>query len=177
MNRRVKNKFSNQRGKNLTQQRTITLINGDGIGQEVIPAARSVIQALNLPVTIATAEAGFGTFERVGDALPPETLAPVRRQRCRAVRRDPVAHDQGRGLQKPDLTLRRHFDLFANLRPALGGGIDLLVVRENTEGMYSGRERWKTTAAPPFWSASLRPKPRSASSGSAVSKRGRGAAS
>ena len=51
------------------------------------------------------------------------------------------------GYRSPILTLRRHFDLFANLRPAFGGGIDLLVVRENTEGMYSGRERLEDDGA------------------------------
>ncbi len=141
MNRRVKNKFSNQRGKNLTQQRTITLINGDGIGQEVIPAARVVVEALNLPVTIATAEAGFGTFERVGDALPPETLAQCAASDAVLFGANQSPMTKVAGYKSPILTLRRHFDLFANLRPALGGGIDLLVVRENTEGMYSGRER------------------------------------
>ncbi len=122
-------------------QKIITLINGDGIGQEVVPAARTVIEALNLPITIQTAEAGFGTFEQVGNALPPETLKLC--ETSDAVLFGATQSPMGKveGYRSPILALRRHFDLFANLRPALGNGIDLLVVRENTEGMYSGRER------------------------------------
>ena len=119
----------------------ITLINGDGIGQEVIPAARTVIEALNLPITIQTAEAGFGTFERGGDALPPETLALCADSDAVLFGATQSPMTKVAGYKSPILTLRRHFDLFANLRPALAGEIDLLVVRENTEGMYSGRER------------------------------------
>ncbi|MCC6805339.1 MAG: isocitrate/isopropylmalate dehydrogenase family protein [Anaerolineae bacterium] len=120
---------------------TITLINGDGIGQEVIPAARVVIEALKLPITIQMADAGFGTFERVGDALPPETLAQCADSDAVLFGATQSPMTKVAGYRSPILMLRRHFDLFANLRPAFGGKIDLLVVRENTEGMYSGRER------------------------------------
>lgn len=120
---------------------TIVLINGDGIGAEVIPAARRVLAALDLPLTFIEAEAGFGVFERTGEALPAETL-----RRCESA--DAVLFGATQspltkvpGYRSPILTLRRHFDLYANLRPAVGNGIDLLIVRENTEGMYSGRER------------------------------------
>ncbi len=57
---------------------TITLIPGDGIGQEVIPAARAVLEALDLPLRFQEADAGFGTFERRGDALPAGNARPVR---------------------------------------------------------------------------------------------------
>ena len=119
----------------------ITLINGDGIGKEVIPAARRVLEALDLPLTFQDADAGFGTFERSGDALPPETI-----RLCEAsdsilfgATQSPLS--KVAGYRSPILRLRQHFDLFANLRPAVGNGVDLLIVRENTEGMYSGRER------------------------------------
>ncbi len=121
--------------------RLITLIPGDGIGREVIPAARQVLESLGLPLTFQEAEAGFGTFERYGTALPEETL-----RRCQesdailfGATSSPMTKVQG--YQSPILSLRRHFDLFANLRPAVSGEIDLLIVRENTEGLYSGRER------------------------------------
>ena len=119
----------------------IVLISGDGIGGEVIPAARRVLAALDLPLTFSEGDAGYGTFERRGDALPADTLAL-----CEAADAilfgatqspmTPVA-----GYRSPILALRKHFDLYANLRPAVGSEIDLLIVRENTEGMYSGRER------------------------------------
>jgi homoisocitrate dehydrogenase len=119
----------------------IVLINGDGIGQEVIPAARLALAALDLPLEFQTAEAGFGTFERTGSALPDATLRLC--EAADAVMFGATQSPMGKveGYRSPILALRRHFDLFANLRPAVGDGIDLLIVRENTEGMYSGRER------------------------------------
>jgi len=120
---------------------TITLINGDGIGKEVIPATEQILLALNLPLELRYAQAGFGTFEQIGDALPKETI-----QACEtsdAVLFGATQSPMGKveGYISPILSLRRRFNLFANLRPALKGDIDMLVVRENTEGMYSGRER------------------------------------
>jgi homoisocitrate dehydrogenase len=119
---------------------TIVLINGDGIGGEVIPAARAALEALDLPLRFQTAEAGFGTFERTGSALPDETLRLC--EAADAIMFGATQSPMGKveGYRSPILQLRRHFDLFANLRPAFGNGIDLLIVRENTEGMYSGRE-------------------------------------
>lgn len=120
---------------------TLLLINGDGIGAEVIPAAQRVLESLKLPLEFAYAEAGFGTFEKTGDALPPETLHAC--QNADAILFGATQSPMGKvaGYQSPILTLRRHFDLFANLRPAVQGEINLLIVRENTEGLYSRRER------------------------------------
>lgn len=119
----------------------IALLPGDGIGAEVIPAARSALEALGLPLRFSEGEAGFGTFERLGSALPEDTL-----RLCEAsdavlfgATQSPMTKIEG--YRSPILALRRHFDLFANLRPAAQGEIDLLIVRENTEGLYSGRER------------------------------------
>jgi homoisocitrate dehydrogenase len=119
----------------------IVLINGDGIGAEVIPAARQVLEALNLPLTFIEAEAGFATFERCGDALPAETLAACAAADATLFGATSSPMGKVEGYRSPILTLRRHFDLYANLRPAVGSGIDLLIVRENTEGLYSQRER------------------------------------
>ncbi len=121
--------------------RMITLIEGDGIGKEVIPAARRVLEALDLPLAFQSADAGYETFERTGSALPPETLALCERSDAILFGATQSPSTKVEGYQSPILALRRHFDLFANLRPAVGRGIDLLIVRENTEGMYSGRER------------------------------------
>ncbi len=135
---------------------TITLINGDGIGQEVIPCAENVLVALNLPLQLRYAEAGFGTFEKTGDALPPETIALCETSDAVLFGATQSPMEKVEGYSSPILNLRRHFNLYANLRPAvsfssqatgtnhigrLHDQIDLLVVRENTEGMYSGRER------------------------------------
>lgn len=119
----------------------ITVINGDGIGAEVIPAAVEVLRALHLPLEFHVADAGYAAFERFGDALPPGTLAQC--QTSDAILFGATQSPMGKieGYRSPILTLRRHFDLYANLRPALLGDIDMLIVRENTEGLYSGRER------------------------------------
>ena len=119
----------------------ITLIPGDGIGAEVIPAAHLVLDALGLPLRFQEADAGFGAFERGGDALPSATLDACAASDAILFGATSSPMTKVAGYQSPILSLRRHFDLFANLRPAVGEGIDLLIVRENTEGLYSRRER------------------------------------
>lgn len=119
----------------------ITLINGDGIGKEVIPAARRVLEALNLPLEFQTAAAGFETFEQTGNALPDETIRTCEDSDAVLFGATQSPMTKVEGYRSPILGLRKQFDLFANLRPAVGGEIDLLIVRENTEGMYTGRER------------------------------------
>jgi homoisocitrate dehydrogenase len=127
---------------------TICLIPGDGVGQEVIPAAAEVLQALNLDLTFVEAEAGFACFKEHGSALPDETLALARQSDAVLFGATSSPSTVVPGYRSPILALRREFDLYANLRPvfSLPGefsqpGIDLLIVRENTEGLYSGRER------------------------------------
>jgi homoisocitrate dehydrogenase len=119
----------------------ITLINGDGIGAEVIPAAHEVLLALDLPLEFVHAEAGFGTFEQTGTALPPETLTACENSDAILFGATQSPMTKVEGYQSPILSLRRHLDLYANLRPALRGDIDMFIVRENTEGLYSRRER------------------------------------
>ena len=128
--------------------KTICLIPGDGVGREVIPAAAEVLRALNLDLQFSSADAGWACFERFGDAIPNETIDRV--ARADATLFGAVSSPSGKveGYRSPILHLRKRFDLYANLRPtnSLAGAfsrpnIDLLVVRENTEGMYAGRER------------------------------------
>lgn len=120
---------------------TITAIPGDGIGQEVIPAAVRVLESLGLPLTIRFADAGFSTFEKTGDALPADTLRLCEGSDAVLFGATQSPMTKVEGYSSPILTLRRRFDLFANLRPAIKNDIDLLIVRENTEGLYSRRER------------------------------------
>lgn len=119
----------------------ITLIYGDGIGQEVIPATQSVLAALDLPLTFQIGEAGFGVFERTGTALPKATLALCENSDAVLFGATQSPMTKVAGYQSPILGLRRHFELYACLRPARSAAIDWLIVRENTEGLYSGRER------------------------------------
>lgn len=126
----------------------ICIIPGDGVGQEVIPAARHVLEHLNLGLEFVRAEAGFEHFERTGDAIPPATLDTVKA--CDATMFGATSSPMTRveGYRSPILALRKTLDLYANLRPvqSLPGPfsrqkLDLLIVRENTEGLYAGRDR------------------------------------
>lgn len=115
----------------------ITAISGDGIGQEVIPAAVEVLSALALPITVQWAEAGFGTFEKTGSALPSATLEHCADSDAILFGATQSPMTKVDGYQSPILALRKYFNLYANLRPAVTDTIDMLIVRENTEGLYS----------------------------------------
>jgi homoisocitrate dehydrogenase len=119
----------------------ICVIHGDGIGVEVLPAALTVLQATGLPLQFVEAEAGWGTFQRHGMALPDTTLTIA--QQSDAVLFGAVASPSHPvpGYRSPIVALRRALDLYANLRPTHGPRAKLLLVRENTEGLYAGRER------------------------------------
>ncbi len=125
---------------------TICLIPGDGVGQEVIPAAARVLAAVAPDLAFVEAEAGWDCFQRRGTALPAETLAAVTAADATLFGATQSPSDPVAGYRSPILALRRRFDLYANLRPTwtmLPGQpvVDLLLVRENTEGLYAGRER------------------------------------
>ncbi len=126
----------------------LCVIEGDGIGREVIPAAVRVLRAAIPDLVTVPAEAGWECFQRRGASVPPETLAAIRT--CGAALFGAVSSPSRKveGYRSAILTMRQELDLYANLRPVRSlprvsprPGIDLLVFRENTEGLYSGRER------------------------------------
>jgi homoisocitrate dehydrogenase len=126
----------------------ICVIPGDGVGQEVIPAAVRVLEALELGLEFVRADAGFAHFEKTGDAIPPETLDTVKASDATLFGATSSPMTRVEGYRSPILALRKTLDLYANLRPVQSlpaefsrQGVDLLVVRENTEGLYAGRER------------------------------------
>ncbi|MEK7328651.1 MAG: isocitrate/isopropylmalate dehydrogenase family protein [Chloroflexota bacterium] len=128
--------------------KTIVLIPGDGVGKEVIPAAAEVLAALGLGFKFVEAHAGFEHFQRTGNAIPDETLADVEAADAALFGATSSPSTNVPGYRSPILALRKTFDLYANLRPtfSLPGkfsrpDINLLIVRENTEGLYAGRER------------------------------------
>ncbi len=137
---------------------TICLIPGDGVGREVVPAAAQAVATILPGVRFVTAQAGWDCFVRCGDALPEETVRAVGiadatlfgATQSPTTGGETVRRASGDGrpavYRSPILGLRKRFDLYANLRPAAplvpnGKAIDLLIVRENTEDLYSGRER------------------------------------
>lgn len=126
----------------------ICLIEGDGIGREVIPAARRVLEALPLAFDFIGAEAGWDAFQRTGSALPEATIDAVRGAQAVLFGAVSSPLNPVPGYRSPIVAMRKAFGLYANLRPVLSQpvassrpGIDMLIVRENTEGLYSGRER------------------------------------
>jgi homoisocitrate dehydrogenase len=126
----------------------IALIPGDGVGQEVVPAAQTVLAALPLDITFVPLTAGWDVFQRTGTALPQSTAAAIRG--CDGAIFGATQSPSGKveGYSSPILALRKQLDLYANLRPiqsmpvrGSGAGIDLLIVRENTECLYVRQER------------------------------------
>jgi isocitrate dehydrogenase (NAD+) len=124
-----------------------TLIPGDGIGPEVSGATVEVLEALGAPFEWETHKAGQGGIDACGDPLPPETLASIKRTRLAL--KGPLATPIGGGYRSSNVRLREEFELYANLRPArtlIPGGrydkIDLVLVRENLEGLYVGFEKY-----------------------------------
>ena len=124
-----------------------TLIPGDGIGPEVSDATLEALEAVDAPFQWETHKAGQGGIDACGDPLPPETLASIRKTRLAL--KGPLATPIGGGYRSSNVRLREEFELYANLRPArtlIPGGrydkIDLVLVRENLEGLYVGFEKY-----------------------------------
>jgi isocitrate dehydrogenase (NAD+) len=124
-----------------------TLIPGDGIGPEVTDATLEVLDAVGAPFRWETCKAGMAGVAESGDPLPPETLASIRRTRLAL--KGPLTTPIGGGFRSSNVRLREEFQLYANLRPArtlVPGGrfedIDLVLVRENLEGLYVGFEHY-----------------------------------
>ena len=123
----------------------VVLIPGDGIGPEVATAAREVVAATGVTIDWVIAHAGAAA-ERFGDPLPEATLALVREHRVAL--KGPCTTPIGEGFRSINVRMRQALDLFASVRPVrtLPGvkvpfeRVDLVVVRENTEGLYSGLE-------------------------------------
>ena len=122
--------------------KTITVIRGDGIGPEITDATLHVLEALECGLSFEFASAGLAAMEEHGSLLPASTLDSI--TRTRVALKGPLTTPVGEGFSSLNVELRRRFDLYANVRPALSfpntrsrySDIDLLTVRENTEGAY-----------------------------------------
>ena len=125
---------------------TITLIPGDGIGPEVTNAVLRILAATGVSIEWERHDAGVTAFERTGHALPPPLIESIRRNKVAL--KGPVTTPIAEGFTSVNVGLRKALDLYANLRPVwnLPGvpskftGIDLVIVRENTEDLYAGLE-------------------------------------
>lgn len=125
----------------------LCVMSGDGIGQEVIPAAVAVLQAVIPDLETVTAEAGWACFQEHGVSVPQSTLATIRE--CGAGLFGAVSSPSHKveGYRSAILMLRQELNLYANIRPVQSWpnvsprpNIDMIIVRENSEGLYSGRE-------------------------------------
>ena len=124
---------------------TITVIRGDGIGPEIMQAALSVLDAMNTGLQYEEADAGLVALEKHGELLPQTTLESIHRNRIAL--KGPLTTPVGEGFSSINVELRKRFDLYANVRPAKSfpntrsrfpTGVDIITVRENTEGAYIG---------------------------------------
>jgi isocitrate dehydrogenase (NAD+) len=131
----------------MTQRFPATLIPGDGIGPEIVEATLAVLDALGAPFDWDPQIAGLAGVHAAGDPLPQAALDSIRRTRLAL--KGPLETPSGGGYRSSNVRLREEFQLYANLRPArtiVPGGrfdnINLVVVRENLEGLYIGHEHY-----------------------------------
>jgi len=128
----------------VVQMTTVTVLTGDGIGPEIVSATIKVLEVLDCGLDFDYALAGGEALKQGLDLVPEETLEKIAQHPVAL--KGPITTPIGRGFSSVNVSLRQHFDLFANVRPALSipgatkrySDIDILIVRENMEGLYSG---------------------------------------
>ena len=125
----------------------VTLIPGDGIGPEITAATRKVLEATGLKFDWDEQIAGMAAVDRSGDPLPEATVDSIRRTRLAL--KGPLTTPVGTGYRSVNVALRKEFELYANVRPtrSIAGvgkfpNVDLVLVRENVEGLYVGVEHF-----------------------------------
>ncbi len=126
----------------------VTLIPGDGIGPEVMEQTLRLLEAAGAQLTYDRQDAGTGALARHGTPIPDATIASLKR--TRVALKGPLATPIGEGFRSVNVALRKAFDLYANVRPCKTfegvktrfPQVDIVVIRENTQGLYSGIEHY-----------------------------------
>src|SRR5262249_3650059 len=126
----------------------VTLIRGDGIGPEIAGATLRMLEAAGARFDFDEQIAGLAAIEQEKDPLPEHTIQSI--ERTRLALKGPLATPKGEGYRSVNVALRQHFDLYANVRPVATipgvpsrySGVDLVVIRENTEDVYAGIEHY-----------------------------------
>jgi len=125
----------------------VTLISGDGIGPSISSATVRLLEAAGADISWDAQYAGMAGVTRYGDPIPDETLDSIKR--TRVALKGPLETPVGEGFRSINVALRKTFELYANVRPthtiAKGGrydNIDIVLIRENTEGLYIGNEHY-----------------------------------
>ena len=124
----------------------VTLIPGDGTGPELVTATRRVLEATGIQFDWDVQEAGADVMDKYGTPLPDIVLDSIRKNKVAL--KGPITTPVGTGFRSVNVAIRKALDLYANLRPARGmkgipvchENVDVVVVRENTEGLYAGIE-------------------------------------
>ncbi|WP_404343946.1 isocitrate dehydrogenase [Pseudoalteromonas mariniglutinosa] len=125
-------------------KQTITVIKGDGIGPSIIDSALEILTAAGCDFDYEFVDAGLAALEKTGELLPQDTIDTIARNKITL--KGPLTTPVGEGFTSINVTLRKQFGLYANVRPvksfagtkARYDDIDIITVRENTQGMYSG---------------------------------------
>jgi isocitrate dehydrogenase (NAD+) len=128
--------------------RRVVVIPGDGIGPSIVEATVAIINAAGGDIEWVEAKAGLGAFETEGDPLPQRTIELIAEHKVAL--KGPLTTPVGTGFRSVNVAMRREFDLYVNLRPTKSfdgvpskfSHIDIVIFRENTEGLYSGLERY-----------------------------------
>ena len=128
----------------------VSLIKGDGIGPSIMDVAVKIIDASGVKINWEEADAGMAAYDKYGTAIPDETLASI--DKNRVAFKGPLTTPVGKGFRSINVALRQKYDLYANIRPAKSWkgaqskfeDIDIVVIRENTEGLYMGLEHYLT---------------------------------
>ncbi|MCK5831007.1 MAG: NAD-dependent isocitrate dehydrogenase [Methylococcales bacterium] len=128
----------------------VTLIKGDGIGPSIMDVAVKIIDATGVKINWEEAEAGMAAFDKYGTPIPDKTLASIDKNRIAF--KGPLTTPIGGGFRSINVALRQKYDLYANIRPAKiwkgaqtkFDNVDIVIVRENTEGLYMGLEHYLT---------------------------------
>jgi len=130
----------------------VTLIKGDGIGPSIMDAAVAVINASGAKINWQEADAGMSAYQKTGTPLPDATMESI--DQTRVAFKGPLTTMVGEGFRSINVELRKKYDLYANVRPAKSwpgvktryDDVDIVVVRENTQGLYVGLEHYLTPA-------------------------------
>ena len=127
---------------------TVTLIPGDGIGPEITEAVKAIFTAAQVPITWEEENAGQTTFDSMGELIPQSLIDSLERNRIAL--KGPITTPVGKGFKSINVQLRQKFDLYSNVRPAKTTAgvktrfenVNLVLFRENTEGLYAGLEMY-----------------------------------
>ncbi|MGN8912801.1 isocitrate/isopropylmalate dehydrogenase family protein [Anaerofustis butyriciformans] len=127
--------------------KNVTLIYGDGIGKEVMASAVEVIKATGAEINFEEEIAGLEAVEKYGEPLPKKVIDSIKKNKVAL--KGPVTTPVGKGFRSVNVTLRKELNLYANVRPVKTyeglknryEDIDLVIIRENTEGLYAGIEK------------------------------------